>query len=346
MEQTKKGSDFLRPPVEADSFQYNDWFPVGAEDGTTGYLEQSLWDLPEPPVSWQAARLSSAVYLFRETASQSRWLAKYYGVKVGEKPAAEQYAQRELESTRRAAQAIQSQTHDRVPEIYTCVRGTLLMEYIEGLTLENFIAVRRSRPGLLPDALRKTAALLAALHVGSTAVEHPPAFEWALNDIRKYARELFEHGVLEGNRLVFDGLMQMADRWEADARMAAFPAVHVHGDATTSNFVFRPDGQLVAIDWERMHVADPALDLGRLMAEIGHSINEQGGDVVEAQALVAEFQQAYKQASPPDWAAADHFHRATFYRASSILRIARNGWIARQERLALITQAMALLAVY
>lgn len=337
---------FLLPPKDEPQFQYNDWFPVQGEDATVQYLEQNIRNESGPAAAWEAARLSSAVYVFRESNTRSCWLAKYYGVKVGEKPAAVQYARREMESTRRAAQAIQTHTRDRVPEIYACTQGTLFMEYVQGLTLADFIAVRRSRPGALPAALQQTAALLAALHADGEQVEKPPAYEWAQNDVRKYCRELYEHGVLEGNRLVYEGLLHMLDRWQEDQRMDAFPAVYVHGDATSSNFVFCMDDQLVAIDWERMHVADPALDLGRMMAEIGHSVSQQGGDVAEAQALIEKFQHAYERASPPAWNAAEHLYRAKFYRASSILRIARNGWIPRQERLSLVTQAMGLLSTW
>jgi aminoglycoside phosphotransferase (APT) family kinase protein len=341
--QNRISPTFLHPPVDEVQFQYNDWFPVQPTDATAAYLTANLWDLAGQPQAWQAARLSSAVYLFREQQTFRTWLVKYYGIKVGERPAAVEYAQRELESTRRAMQSLQA-NDGRVPEIYACSNGTLFMEYVQGLTLEDYIAVRRSRPGLLPEALQNTARLLAALHTHSEQKDRPPAFEWALNDTRKYTRELAEHGVLEGNHLVSDGVLRMLARWEADRSLAEFPAVYVHGDATTSNFVFS-NHHLVAIDWERMHLADPALDLGRLMAEIGHSIMRQGGREAEAEALIEHLCAAYQQALPPQWDGGASLYRAQFYRAGSILRIARNGWIPRQERLALVAQAMALLSV-
>ena len=37
-------------------------------------------------------------------------------------------------------------------------------------------------------------------------------------------------------------------------------------------------------------------------------------------------------------------YRARFYQATSTLRIARNGWLSRLDRLALILQAFALLS--
>lgn len=344
MEPDETPATYLLPPVDQAQFQFNDWFPVEEGDATCEYLTAQLWPHAGQPQGWQAARLSSAVFLFRATGAQETWLVKYYRVKVGEKPAAGAYARRELESTQRAGQAIQAGNLRRVPHVFGCTQATLFMEYVAGLTLEDFIAVRRSRPGALPAALQETGSLLADLHAGAAQAESPPAFEWALNDVRKYTRELFEHGVLEGNRLVYEAILRILERWEADPAMAEFPATYVHGDATTSNFVFQADDRLVAIDWERMHLADPALDLGRLMAEVGHSVGRHGGTAGEAGALIERLVSAYQQSLPADWDRAVLAYRAGFYRASSLLRIGRNGWIPRQQRLELITQAIALLA--
>jgi hypothetical protein len=53
---------------------------------------------------------------------------------------------------------------------------------------------------------------------------------------------------------------------------------------------------------------------------------------------------AYRQGLPSDWNGDAMIRRARFYRASSTLRIARNGWISRLDRTALVAQAMGLLA--
>jgi len=47
---------------------------------------------------------------------------------------------------------------------------------------------------------------------------------------------------------------------------------------------------------------------------------------------------------PEGWDGDSVINRARFYRASSTLRIARNGWVSRLDRTALVAQAMALLA--
>jgi hypothetical protein len=100
----------------------------------------------------------------------------------------------------------------------------------------------------------------------------------------------------------------------------------------------------VAVDWERLKVADPAADLGRLMAEVGHSVVRHGGTAEEAEAFLQHLVQSYQLSLPPAWDRDALPLRARFFRASSTLRIARNGWLSRLERTALVAQAMALLA--
>lgn len=117
-----------------------------------------------------------------------------------------------------------------------------------------------------------------------------------------------------------------------------------HGDATTSNFIYPWDGGVVAIDWERFKVADPAADLGRLMAEVSHSIKQHGGSVAEAEPFVQRLVEAYCGAVPAGWNVGALIQRARFYRAQSTLRIARNGWVSRLDRTALVAQAAVLLS--
>jgi aminoglycoside phosphotransferase (APT) family kinase protein len=150
--------------------------------------------------------------------------------------------------------------------------------------------------------------------------------------------------VLQDEPLVRDALYDQVGRWAGRPEMPAFSPVLVHGDATTTNFVFPAPGQVVALDWERLKLADPAADLGRLMAEVSHSVVRHGGNAEEAEASVRHLGQRYGLSLPRSWDRDAIRHRARFYRASSTLRIARNGWLSRLERTALVAQAMALLA--
>jgi aminoglycoside phosphotransferase (APT) family kinase protein len=222
-------------------------------------------------------------------------------------------------------------------------RGVLFLEYVDGLTLEDTIAVRRSRPGTLFPSLRLAARLLATLHSGSLRSEVAPDFRPPVAHARKIVNDLVRWGVLESDPVVHDGLVTSIDRWASRDAMAQFSPVLTHGDATTTNFVFPWNGGAVAVDWERLYVADPAADLGRLMAEVTHSVNQHGGSVAEAVDYVDQLAKAYCEALPNDQDANVLLDRARFYRASSTLRIARNGWVSRLDRTALVAQALALL---
>ena len=156
--------------------------------------------------------------------------------------------------------------------------------------------------------------------------------------------DLSHAGVLKDNLLVAEALHRLVDRWTAEPAMAAHIPSWIHGDATTSNFITPRAGGLVAIDWERMRIADPASDLGRLLAEVTHAIGRYGGNSGEAADVEAFTRAAYSAALPDDWDVDALLRRTRFYQASSTLRISRNGWLSRLERMGMVARAMALLA--
>jgi thiamine kinase-like enzyme len=320
----------------------NNWFTIPPGDAVVAYLVEQLWDRAETPPGWEAARLSKAAYLYREKASHWTVLVKFYTAKVGPVPVAGQYAANEFERTRQA-QSLLLDGAGRAPQALGCYGGVLFLEYVDGLTLEDTIAIRRNRPGTLLPALEKTARLLSRLHSQGLQSGPAPNLHNETIDTGKFVQELAEYGVLAGNQLVVDALQRLIERWAADPAMTQYLPTLIHGDATTSNFVFAWNGGLVAIDWERMWTADPAGDLGRLTAEVSHSVQQHGGDYSEVEQLLQFTVQAYCQDLPSDWDIAALQRRARFYHASSTLRIARNGWLPRLERTAMVTQALALL---
>jgi aminoglycoside phosphotransferase (APT) family kinase protein len=157
-----------------------------------------------------------------------------------------------------------------------------------------------------------------------------------VNDLERW-------GVLANDPVVRDGLVCSIDRWAARKGMTQFVPTLTHGDATTTNFIFPWDGGVVAVDWERLCVADPAADLGRLMAEVSHSIKQHGGSVAEAVPHIQRLVDAYSDASTNGEDAKALLGRARYYQAVSTLRIARNGWASRLDRTALVAQSLALL---
>lgn len=347
MQQDTRGAGPVRPPANVPEIQRGDWFALPPGDPVVEYLIANHWDRPAPPqpargTAWEAARLSHAAYVYRETSTQWAVVAKFYHIKTG--PSAEKYAGRELEYTRQAQTAGLANGNVRAIQPLGLWRGVLFLEYVDGLTLEDVIAVRRSRPGTLVPSLERTAKLLATLHINSAQPGAQVGFEPAAAYARKVVGDLTKHGVLESDPVVADGLIRLIDRWAAEPAMEDFSPALTHGDATTSNFIFPWEGGVVAVDWERLQIADAAADLGRLMAEVSHSIKQHGGSVAEAVPFIQRLTDAYCQALPADWDADALLHRARFYQAQSTLRIARNGWVSRLDRTVLVAQAAILLS--
>jgi len=333
----------VEPPADVPEIQRGNWLTLEPGDPVAEYAAEKLWDGPGQPVSWQAARLSQAAYIYRETSTRWSVVAKFYSVKAGSE--ADSYAERERDRIRQVQALGLGDGKARAVEPLGLWRGVLFLEYLPGLTLENIIAVRHSQPGRLSHALGWVARFLVALHVRGLRPEaEGPDFASSLDYARDVVHQLAKWGVLQDDPLARDGALRLIDSWARDAEMETFAPTLTHGDATTTNAVFLGQEGIVVVDWERLYPGDPASDLGRLMAEVTHSINQHGGSVLEAQPFVETLCDAYSRALPADWDGEGLVRRARFYRASSTLRIARNGWVSRLDRTALVAQAMALLA--
>jgi tRNA A-37 threonylcarbamoyl transferase component Bud32 len=332
----------VTPPADVPEIQRGDWLALHSPDLIAAYLTTHHWDRPEPPAAWEVARLSSAAYVYRETDTGWAVVTKFYAVKTGD--AAHRYAGRELACTRRAQTAGLDAGDVRAVRPLTTWRGALFLEYVDGLTLEDVIAVRRSRPGSLASSMEGAARLLATLHTHGAQPEAAPDFASSIAYAHKLVRDLVRWGVLESDPVVRDGLTRAIDGWPSRPVVGEYTPTLTHGDATTTNFVFPWSGGVVAVDWERLYVADPAADLGRLMAEVSHSIKQHGGSVAEAVPFVQRLADAYCKVLPAHQDLGALLERARFYQASSTLRIARNGWVSKLDRMALVAQALACLS--
>jgi tRNA A-37 threonylcarbamoyl transferase component Bud32 len=331
----------LEPPVDLAPVVPGDWWTLPLSDAVVGYISQHYWEQPGQPVSWQVARMSKAVYLYRETTTRWTVAAKFYAPKTGS--SAGRHAKRELECTEKARAVGLAAGRLRAVRPLEAWRGVLFLEHVAGLTLVDVIAVRKRQPGMLFNHLSGVAELLARLHTEGNRPETAPDFGPGKADALKYVGQLETHGVLKHEPAMVANLRRLIGRWAERPTMAQFTPSLTHGDATTANFMFPPDGGVVAIDWERLGVADPAADLGRLMAEVSHSIRQHEGGGAEIALLIQHVMRAYQRARSPQAGIDTLIERARFYQASSTLRIARNGWLSRLERSALVIEAMALL---
>lgn len=332
----------LSPPADVPEIQRGNWLPLSRQDPVAVYLAKHHLPAEVTGEGWEVARLSQAAYIYRERGSGWGAVAKFYTVKAGD--AAERHAARERDRIAQVRALGLAAGEMRAVQPLSVWRGILFLEHLDGLTLEDTIAVRRSRPGALTDSLTGAARFLATLHRNGVQSDARPDFEAAVAYAEKVTHQLAKHGVLKHYPITTRGLRQMIAGWAAKETMAQFTPTLAHGDMTTTNFVFTPAGEVVVIDWERLETADPAFDLGRLMAEVTHSIQQHGGSVGEATPFVEHLVGTYVEALPEAWDVEALLRRARFYRASSTLRIARNGWVSRLDRTALVAQGMALLA--
>jgi aminoglycoside phosphotransferase (APT) family kinase protein len=331
----------LSPPVSYTDIPKGAWFSLPDSDPITDYVVTNFWDQTEQPCSWQAVELSPAVYIYREQTTGWAIVAKFHSAKTGAD--AEKYAVREYQFNQQAREVGTADNGMCAVRPYGFWQGTIFLEYVDGLTLEDKIAVRRSQPGELSRILENVGTFLANFHAVSLQPESRQDFGQAADYAYKLVDNLVRHGVIQNNPIVQNGFGCVIEKWATDRQMWTFQLTLTHGDATTSNFIFPPEGSGVAIDWERSEFADPAADLGRLMAEVTHSINQHGGNFAEGQIFAKLLAEKYCDFLPSNWNGTALLQRAQFYQATSTLRIARNGWLSRIDRLSLILHAFALL---
>lgn len=331
----------LEPPAIYTDIQTSNWQPLSDTDPVIEYVSSNLFKEPTPAHGWSIARFSKAVYLLREQSSQWTVIAKYYAPKTGLK--ADRHANRELEKIRQV-QSIGLE-HGKMHAItpLSSWRGVLFMDYVKGPTLADVIAMRRSQPGLLTSCLKRSAEFLALLHSRGLQEGDIPKLDSTAKDALDYVQGLAKYGVLQGENTIVDSLRFLIGEWIADPLLKSYNPCLNHGDATTTNFIFPNEGGVVGIDWERLEIADPAADLGRLAAEVMHSLLEQGGDSSEVDQSIEQLTRSYINAYPSGVNTDRISERMHFYQATSTLRIARNGWIPRLKRFKLVTYAMALL---
>jgi len=332
---------FLTSPANFHT-QTGECISLPNSDPITVYMIANLWDLPEKPESWQVAQLSPAAYIYREQTTGWAIVAKFHTAKTGAD--AGRHAAREYQYILQAWEVEIAEKDIRAVRPLSLWRGVLFLEYVNGLTLEDKIAIRRSQPGELSRILENMGRFLASLHTGSIHHETRQDFGQAADYAYKLVDNLARYGVLQNNPIAKNGFGRIIEKWAANPLMWDFEPTQNHGDATTTNFIFPRDGRGVAIDWERSKYDDPAADLGRLVAEVTHCVNHHGGSVAEALSLIQKITNAYCNHLPSDWNAKALLSRSRFFQATSTLRIARNGWLSRKDRMALVIQALALLS--
>jgi aminoglycoside phosphotransferase (APT) family kinase protein len=168
----------------------------------------------------------------------------------------------------------------------------------------------------------------------------------ALGYLDKVRLQLHRLGLLTDD----EGAALAAERCAWEGRLAEFPdhRVLVHGDATPTNFLFpanggrgRPPHRAVALDLERMRLADHLWDLSWVAGELKHAWAWRTGHPVAAEAAISHFFAAYLAALPGSQQLAERLYFLNpFYMALAELRIARNNYLPWDHRRWLVAEGI------
>ena len=292
--------------------------------------------------------VSGTVFHYADRQSSVGVVGKFYGHKwlhgsqSGETDLRASLMQREFENLKKArALGFTGPPHHvvrpfTVSERLNCV---LFEEYAPGHDLHFAIdqAIHHGQHERLAVWLADVAYFLAELHnQSSQGFQVDP-----LRPIRyldQLISELISWDILqpEGQQR----LVRLRDQWAGEGALDGVDAVLIHGDATPTNFLFRADHDLAAIDLERLNPSDRAADLGRVAAELKHLFWLYTQDRWASEPYIQHFYGSYVR----------HLHatadtkvtltnRGRFYMGCDLLRISRNDWLDLGYRRLLIQEA-------
>lgn len=224
-----------------------------------------------------------------------------------------------------------------------CIDNLLVVEYLEGDSLSTIInrAIHHGRGNRLFRKLASLAHFLATLH-RRTAGDCTVNFDESHQYMGRLLESLVEKRGL--GREYSDEIRCQGETWRDRSCMWEDRAVLVHGDVTPSNLLFGRDGDVMAIDLERMKWADCVFDLGRLCGELKHMFFRSTGNLAAAEPFIGHFLWEYAGHFPDrERTFASITRRIPFYMGITLLRIARNSWIDQDYRRRLIHEAINIL---
>ena len=219
--------------------------------------------------------------------------------------------------------------------------GLLVEEFAPGENLHSVMrdAAQHDKHTELSARLSQVASFLARLHDASATDRR--------GDDREAVAYLDE---VVGQLVIWEmvtpeqgeALRGAGRRWETSGQLRGATEVLIHGDATSTQFLFSGDG-MVVVDFERLQYGDRAADIGRIAAELKHLFPVYSGDPWASEPYIQRFYRDYyretRGAGDFGWLT----ERARFYMGCSELRIARNRWEGPAHRQWLVEEAAACL---
>lgn len=325
---------------------------LSPDDPLSGYLRCEIapqLGVPPPGAGYRVFRLPFAhnVYIYEERGSGLRVVGKFFSAN-GHRDAdkAARSARTEFNNLTYLRSLGLAAAPHHVARPLGCnpaINNLLVVEYLEGELLSEVIrqAIHGNRRDRLFRKLSGLACFLAAMHnrtAGDWRVDFSEACAYAGRLVRSLAGRW---GLGRGS---CDELHGLCAAWRGRGAMWEDCNVLAHGDATPSNFLFGRGREVLVIDLERMKWADRVFDLGRLCGELKHFFMQGAGDPHAAEPFIGHFLWEYCGHFPDRGSAFwSVTRRLPFYMGITLLRIARNSWIASDYRQRLIQEATHIL---
>ena len=314
-----------------------------ASDPMFGFLQESIFPQLGSDCS-EGVRVfrtngSNAVYIYEDRKSSKSVVGKFFcSERNRDHELARQRLNREYDNIALFSSYLGKEHHvARVLGRNEALNCLLVVEYCPGLLLDQIIwrSVAEADPVLLKRKLGALADLLVTVHNKSASgiqVDFKPVCSYC-RDLVRDLREL----LVPGENEWFERQIGL---WHRDPVMEEDNQVLVHGDATPSNFVFGEGGTVFVFDMERVRYADRCFDVGRIAAELQHFFMRTVHDPWAAEEFIHHFLREYSGHFPDREAAFRAItRRLPFYMGATLLRIARNSYLEKEYRRALIEAA-------
>jgi hypothetical protein len=218
------------------------------------------------------------------------------------------------------------------------LRLGLLLEGIPGPDLDHYLSEAARGRGVEAclQKVAKLAELLAFFHTRRLP-PRPVAADPALAYFQKLREQLQAQGLLSPEEV--EALAEESRLWEIKLGAYTDRQVLLHGDATPTNFLF-PDGQVIALDLERLRPGDRLFDLSWVAGELRHAWGWRGRDFGESEAVIQYFFRSYLDALPGDAILTQRIYALNpLYMSLAEMRIARNSYLSWEYRRALVAEA-------
>lgn len=282
---------------------------------------------------------SNAVYVYEDRAACRKVVGKFfYSDRMNDWELAGRRLYREYSNIKEFRSYLGN--HHYVADALGCnydLNRLLVVEYCTGTPLDSVImqAINNGNDALLYSKLTSLALFLATVH-NRSAKGVGVDFDREC----RYSDSIIN--CLEGmiSRSEKEYLHHLVREWKSDWAMWSDQEVLVHGDATPSNFFFGDGLYVISFDMERVKRSDRIFDVGRLAGELQHFFLRSTGNKYAAEKFIGHFLWEYSCHFPDrDRTFEAICRRVPFYMGTTLMRIARNGYLDSSYRRQLVNEA-------